>query len=63
MKVPTTSRKLTLIPAMLALITTTVAADWPQWRGPNRDGVVAGSFVPEAWPRALKEEWKIVVGV
>jgi outer membrane protein assembly factor BamB len=63
MKVPTTSRKLTLIPAMLALITTTVAADWPQWRGPNRDGTVTGAFVPEVWPRALKEEWKIVVGI
>ncbi len=40
-----------------------VAADWPQWRGPNRDGMVTGALVPEVWPRALKEEWKMVVGV
>ncbi len=39
-----------------------VAADWPQWRGPNRDGMVS-ALVPEVWPRALKEEWKMVVGV
>jgi hypothetical protein len=27
------------------------AADWPQWRGPNRDGVVpAGPKLLDAWP-------------
>jgi outer membrane protein assembly factor BamB len=39
-----------------------LSADWPQWRGPNRDGVVQGVTVPEKWPRALKEEWKVAVG-
>jgi RNA polymerase sigma factor (sigma-70 family) len=38
------------------------AGDWPQWRGPNRDGVVHGITVPRQWPRTLKEEWKTVVG-
>jgi outer membrane protein assembly factor BamB len=38
------------------------AQDWPQWRGPNRDGVVHGVTVPERWPKALKEEWNLVVG-
>jgi hypothetical protein len=38
------------------------AADWPQWRGPNRDGSVPGVTVPEKWPRTLKEEWKVLVG-
>jgi outer membrane protein assembly factor BamB len=37
-------------------------ADWPQWRGPNRDGVVHGVKAPEKWPKALKEEWKVTVG-
>lgn len=32
--------------------------DWPQWRGPNRDGVVQGVTLPAKWPRALKEEWR-----
>jgi RNA polymerase sigma factor (sigma-70 family) len=38
------------------------AGVWPQWRGPNRDGVVHGVPVPTKWPRALTEEWKAVVG-
>jgi RNA polymerase sigma factor (sigma-70 family) len=35
---------------------------WPQWRGPNRDGVVRGITAPAKWPGALKEEWKVPVG-
>jgi outer membrane protein assembly factor BamB len=38
------------------------AQDWPQWRGPNRDGIVQGVKVPEKWPKALQEEWKAAVG-
>jgi hypothetical protein len=36
--------------------------DWPQWRGPNRDGVIHGVTVPERWPKSLKDEWKVTVG-
>jgi outer membrane protein assembly factor BamB len=36
--------------------------DWPQWRGPHRDGVVHGVRVPEKWPRTLQEEWRMPVG-
>src|SRR5437762_11467716 len=39
-----------------------LAGDWPQWRGPNRDGVVHGVTVPAQWPKTLKEEWKVTVG-
>jgi outer membrane protein assembly factor BamB len=39
------------------------AQDWPQWRGPNRDGVVASFREPSAWPEALKQQWKIEVGL
>jgi outer membrane protein assembly factor BamB len=38
-------------------------ADWPQWRGPNRDGLIKNVTVPAVWPRTLKEEWKVPVGV
>jgi outer membrane protein assembly factor BamB len=38
------------------------AADWPQWRGPNRDGVVEGFAAPARWPKTLKEHWRVTVG-
>jgi outer membrane protein assembly factor BamB len=39
------------------------AADWPQWRGPNRDGAVADFKAPQSWPTGLREQWKVTVGV
>jgi outer membrane protein assembly factor BamB len=41
---------------------TTSAADWPQWRGPNRDGTGAVFTEPARWPETLTERWKITVG-
>lgn len=38
------------------------ADDWPQWRGPNRDGVVSNSAGPDSWPEHLKLRWKVAVG-
>jgi outer membrane protein assembly factor BamB len=38
------------------------AQDWPQWRGPNRDGKVAGFTVPATWPAQLNQKWKVSVG-
>ncbi|PYR28211.1 MAG: hypothetical protein DMF92_14655, partial [Acidobacteria bacterium] len=37
-------------------------ADWPQWRGPNRDGTLATFVEPRTWPERLNERWKIEVG-
>src|SRR5579872_1772417 len=51
--------------SLLALLTLASAGrgqDWPQWRGPNRDGVFTGVKVPHKWPKALVEEWKVTVG-
>jgi len=39
-----------------------LAADWPQWRGTNRDGVTRDFVTPSTWPAALKEIWKVTVG-
>ncbi len=50
-----------IVIAVLLLTTTARAQDWPQWRGPNRDGVAPG--VSAAWPKELKEEWKVTVGI
>jgi outer membrane protein assembly factor BamB len=38
------------------------AQDWPQWRGPNRDGATSRFVVPAVWPKALKQLWKTPVG-
>lgn len=39
-----------------------IAADWTQWRGPNRDGHVVQIAPPAAWPKTLSRRWKIEVG-
>lgn len=36
--------------------------DWPQWRGPTRDGLASGFRAPAVWPAELKQEWKIILG-
>jgi len=40
-----------------------LAQDWPQWRGPNRDGKVTGFNAPASWPKELTEKWKVSVGL
>ena len=39
-----------------------LAQDWPQWRGPNRDGKVTGFTAPPTWPQELKQKWSVNVG-
>ena len=36
--------------------------DWPQWRGPGRDGKVAGFTAPKTWPKTLVLKWRVTVG-
>ena len=36
--------------------------DWPQWRGPSRDGVLTSFTEPKSWPDTLTQRWKIPVG-
>ena len=39
------------------------ADDWPQWRGPNRDGVYAETGLLESFPaEGLKIRWRVPVG-
>ena len=50
-------RALVLVVAWAFLAT---AADWTEWRGPHRDGVLVNE--PKAWPEKLNLKWKIEVG-
>ena len=36
--------------------------DWPQWRGPRRDGTLAAFAEPKVWPDTLNQRWKLTVG-
>jgi len=38
------------------------AQDWPQWRGPNRDGAISSFSEPKIWPERLTLKWKVKVG-
>jgi outer membrane protein assembly factor BamB len=40
----------------------TATLDWPQWRGPNRDGTLASFAEPKEWPEKLTRQWKVEVG-
>jgi len=39
------------------------STDWPQWRGPNRDGVAPAPSDLSAWPAQLTQKWKVDVGL
>jgi outer membrane protein assembly factor BamB len=38
------------------------AQDWPQWRGPGRDGLVQGFREPAKWPTTLSKKWNVEIG-
>jgi outer membrane protein assembly factor BamB len=44
------------------IVASASAQDWPQWRGPNRDGKTTGFAAPASWPAALTKKWDIPVG-
>lgn len=50
------------LPALLFLLLAgpTLAADWPQWLGPKRDGSSTETIKP--WKGELKPLWKVAVG-
>ena len=62
------SDRLVVLPAVLVLAVVSAspklgAQDWPQWRGPARDGLAVGQTAPKSWPKELKQAWKVTVGV
>ena len=62
------TRQRALITVVMLALTAVVAGqgagpDWPQWRGPNRDGVAASFKEPASWPERLTRKWKVEVGL
>jgi len=52
-----------LLALLLFAVTCVQADDWPQWRGPNRDGVWKETGILQTFPRdGLKVSWRVPVG-
>ena len=49
--------------AILFSCTKHTNTDWPEWRGPNRDGKVTAFETPSVWPDNLKKVWQTEVGL
>ena len=47
---------------VLGISAQAAAQEWPQWRGPSRDGLVAASVVPTSWPNAVRRGWTFEIG-
>lgn len=56
-------RRLAWLPALGAVAAMALGEDWPQWRGPNRDGVWNETGLEKKFPAdGLKIRWRAVVG-
>ncbi len=52
-----------LFPTLLAAGASVAAADWNQWRGPNRDGIATDFKAPATWTAdSLAKKWTVTVG-
>src|ERR1035437_2616896 len=52
-------RRLPLVLSLILVVSAT-AADWPQWRGPNRDGISSETGLLTSWPSGgPKIVWRI----
>jgi outer membrane protein assembly factor BamB len=48
--------------AAAMIVSSSLAQDWPQWRGANRDAKASGFTAPKAWPQQFTQQWKTTVG-
>ncbi|MDX1502314.1 MAG: PQQ-binding-like beta-propeller repeat protein [Thermoanaerobaculia bacterium] len=56
------TRALAVCVVLLGLTLPPAAAQWTQWRGPERDGHAPGLAAPDAWPAELERRWRVEVG-
>ena len=54
--------RLTVMTCLLALVPFCTGADWPQWRGPNQNGISEETGVAESWPEEGPEVlWRLPI--
>ncbi len=49
---------MTRICLLLSLVSVTIAADWPQWRGPTADGISQEKSIPTEWSKTKNVAWR-----
>ena len=54
-------RRLLLASCLAALLPSVAAANWPQWRGPDLNGVSAERNLPLKWSAAENVTWKLAM--
>ena len=60
---PQTLVALAILAGLTAPARVAAGQDWPQWRGPNRDGAVTSFSEPASWPEGLTAQWTVDVGL
>lgn len=53
--------RLVLVMALLCLCRPSTAANWPQWRGPDSNGISTETKLPEEWSPTKNIAWKVAV--
>jgi outer membrane protein assembly factor BamB len=54
-------RRLTMTMCVAVAATVAVSADWPNWRGPSRDGVSPETRLPTTWSTTENVAWKLAL--
>src|SRR3712207_9512498 len=54
-------RRLFLAPCLVVMFAAAVNANWPQWRGPELNGVSAERNLPLKWTAAENVAWKLAM--
>jgi outer membrane protein assembly factor BamB len=54
--------RLAVVAGLAISIAPLAAQDWPQWRGPARDGLIRAFKEPASWPMTLTKRWNVEVG-
>lgn len=60
-----TTHRIAVTSCVMAVVLagTVLRADWPEWRGPERDGTAPGTNLPSSWsPDGENLAWKVPIG-